>query len=410
MAFRFYRRKSLGGGLSAGLSKSGVIAVVVMAMFVWPSAGALSDAQTPSALRVEVSGVPQRVHASDGREHIEYNLIITNAFTADATLRSLKVLGDGRPLLSLSAAALGAATFPLASPTPTGGLVRPASTVVTQVDLALPRSAGRTVPRRLTNRIRYAIPATAPSRPVIGTTTVDVPSVRVDRRAPVVISAPLRGTGWVNGNGCCKDPTAPHRQVVLATSRGRYITPETFAIDWVRVVNGRVYSGDGSRNSDWPTFGAPLYAVANGTVVSAIDNKPDIPPRTDNPDLRTPLDFGGNSVFLRIGRGLYACYAHMKRGSVRVRRGQRVRAGQRIGLVGNSGNTTVPHLHFGIQRRPDCLSQNEPFEIDRYTIEGVVDPGTVPPRTSVIGRPRGERRSFPLIMSVSTLFANRSGR
>ncbi len=93
MGFRFfYRGKSLGRGLSAGLSKSGVIAVVVIAMFVWPSEGALSDAQTPSALRVEVSGVPQRVHASDGREHIEYNLIITNAFTADATLRSLEVL------------------------------------------------------------------------------------------------------------------------------------------------------------------------------------------------------------------------------------------------------------------------------------------------------------------------------
>ena len=115
-------------------------------------------------------------------------------------------------------------------------------------------------------------------------------------------------------------------------------------------------------------------------------------------------------MFLRIGRGLYACYAHMKRGSVRVRRGQRVRAGQRIGLVGNSGNTTVPHLHFGIQRRPDCLSQNEPFEIDRYTIEGVAGPGTVPPRISVIGRRHGERRSFPLIRSVSTLSPNRSGR
>ena len=88
MAFRFYRRKSLGGGLSAGLSKSGVIAVVVMAMFVWPSAGALSDAQGPGAAGRGFC-VPQRVHASDGREHIEYNLIITNAFTADATLRSL---------------------------------------------------------------------------------------------------------------------------------------------------------------------------------------------------------------------------------------------------------------------------------------------------------------------------------
>jgi hypothetical protein len=379
------------------------IAVVVVAMFVWPFAGALSDAETSSALRVEVSGAPQYVHGSDGREHVEYDLIITNAFPADATLRSLEVRGDGRPRLSLSGAALDAATLQLASQTPTGGRIGPASTVVTQVDVALPRSVGRTVPKVLTNRIRYTIPGNAPLRPVIGTTTVDVPAVRVDRRPPVVIAAPLRGTGWVNANGCCKDPTSAHRNTVLATSSGLYTTPEIFAVDWVRVVHGRLHSGDGSRNSDWPTFGAPLYAVANGTVVSTVDNKPDIPPSSHNPDLQTPRDFGGNSVLLRIGPGRYACYAHIKRGTVRVRRGQRVRVGQQVGLVGNSGNTTGPHLHFGIQRRPDCLSESEPFEIDRYTLEGNVDPASVPPGVILIGPPRRERRSHPLIGSVSTL-------
>jgi murein DD-endopeptidase MepM/ murein hydrolase activator NlpD len=145
--------------------------------------------------------------------------------------------------------------------------------------------------------------------------------------------------------------------------------------------------------------------VANGTVVSAVDGRPDIPPRSDNPDLQTPNDFGGNSVFLRIGPDRYACYAHIKTGSVRVRRGQRVRVGQPIGLVGNSGNTTAPHLHFGIQRRPDCLSQSEPFEIDRYTLEGSAGPETTPTRVSVVGPRRHERRSHPLISSVATLLA-----
>jgi hypothetical protein len=383
---------------------SGGVAAVVVAMFVWPFAGALSDAQTSSALRVEVSGAPQRVQGSDGREHIEYDLIITNLFPGEATLKSLEVRADSRHLLSLTGAALGAVTLRVATVPlpPASSSIGPGSTVVTQVDIALPRSAGRNVPRRLTNQIRYAIPANAPLRPLIEATTVDVPAVRVDRPAPVVIAAPLRGPGWANLNGCCKDPRSAHRNTVLPTSRGGYITPEIFAIDWLRIVNGLAHTGDGSKNSDYPTFGAPLYAVANGTVVSTVDNLPDIPPRSENPDLRTPRDFGGNSVFLRIGPGRYACYAHIKRGTVRVRRGQHVRAGQRIGLVGNSGNTTAPHLHFGIQRRPDCLSESEPFEIDRYTLEGNVDPASVFPRIILVGPPRREGRSLPLVGSVGT--------
>ena len=395
-------RGTFAGGGATGPWR-GIAIVVVVALFVWAFGGALSDARTTSALRVEVSGPPQRVQGSDGREHLEYDLVITNTFTSAATLKSLQVRGDGRPVLSLGGAVLGAVTLRVGRPT--RGVVGPGSTVVIQVDVILPRSAGRTVPRFLTNRISYAIAANAPVRGVIGTTTVEMPAVRVDRRPPVVIASPLRGTGWLNANGCCDDPTSPHRNTVLATSSGGYLTPEMFAIDWIREVKGRLHTGDGTKNADWPTYGAPLYAVANGTVVSAVDGRPDIPPRSSNPDLRTPRDFGGNSVFLRIGPDRYACYAHIKTGSVLVRRGERVRVGQPIGLVGNSGNTTGPHLHFGIQRRPDCLSQSEPFEIDRYTLEGSAGPGTTPTQVSVVGPQRQERRSHPLIRSVATLLA-----
>jgi hypothetical protein len=228
--------------------------------------------------------------------------------------------------------------------------------------------------------------------------------MRVDRRAPVMIASPLRGSGWLDANGCCDDPTSAHRQTVLATSTGGYVTPEVFAIDWQRIVQGVLFTGDGSKNSDYPTFGVPLYAVANGTVVRAVDDMPDIPPQTRNPGLRTPDDFGGNRVILRIGPGRYACYAHMKAGSVRVRPGQHLHVGQRIGLVGNSGNTTGPHLHFGIQRRPDCFSASEPFEIDRFKLQGMADPNSPVPHIKVVGTPRRERRSLPLILSVATLF------
>lgn len=358
-----------------------------------------AGAETTGALRVELAGAPQRVHGSDGREHVEYDLVVTNAFPAEATLRSLAVRGGGRQLLARSGAALGDITSPLAALPPSHLRIAPASSALVQVDLARPRSAGRRAPARLLNRIRYSLPADAPARPIIGSTTVRLPA-RVERRAPVLIAAPLRGGGWLNANGCCNDPTSPHRSTLLPTSSGHYDTPETFAIDWSRLADGLLFRGDGSRNADWPTFGSPVHAVADGVVVRARDGLRDIPPFTHNPGLRTPRDFAGNNVILRIGKHRYACYAHLQRGSVRVRRGERTRVGQRLGLAGNSGNTDGPHLHFGVQRTPDCLGRSEPFEIDAFRQQGVAGPATHAPVIDVVGPARRERRSLPLIRSV----------
>jgi hypothetical protein len=193
----------------------------VAATGVWLLVGLFAVAPAgarPTALQVEATGAPQFVHGSDGREHVEYDLVITNVFTAGATLKSLEVRGDGKRLLVLRRVALAAVTHRPFGSVPTAHIA-PGSTVVTQVDIALPRSAGRAVPVRVTNRIQYAIPADAPSRSVIGSTTVTAPRLRTDRPSPVVIAPPLRGSGWVDGNGCCGDPTSPHRSTVLAQNR-----------------------------------------------------------------------------------------------------------------------------------------------------------------------------------------------
>ena len=93
------------------------------------------------------------------------------------------------------------------------------ATVVIPVDVVLPRSAGRSVPGVLANRIRYAILGNPPLRGLIGSMTIGVPPVRVDRRAPVVIASPLRGSGWFDANGCCDDPTEPHRTLPVVANR-----------------------------------------------------------------------------------------------------------------------------------------------------------------------------------------------
>ncbi len=94
-----------------------------------------------------------------------------------------------------------------------------------------------------------------------------------------------------------------------------------------------------------------------------------------NPTVRTPQDFGGNQIIERLGPGLYAAYEHLQTGSVLVHRGQHLHTGQVIARLGNTGNTTFPHLHFGIQDGPDLLTSNAlPFEIYHYTLEGTLLP------------------------------------
>ena len=367
-----------------------------------PTAGAAGGIRT-TALAVQAT-TARAVYGSDGREHLEYDLLTTNAFTAPVTLQSIQVRGAGRVLLALRGRALAAHTFPLLGATPTA-TVPVSSAVKTLIDVTLPRSSGRTWPTRLTHLIRYRLPSSAPGRTAIATTVVRAPAIRVSRRAPIRIAPPLRGPGWIDANGCCGDPTAEHRTLLLPTN-GSYRTPEIFVIDWARAIHGRLFTGDGSKLTDYTCYGAPIHAVSGGVVVSAINNRPQVPPHTslaDNHTLHGPADWSGNSVIEKIAPGVYATYAHMQTGSVRVKAGQRLRAGQVIGLLGNSGNTTVPHLHFGIVDRADFFSDSLPFAFQSFTVQGMAAPGPKPGTIKIIGKPRRVRQAEPLIFTVNNL-------
>lgn len=120
------------------------------------------------------------------------------------------------------------------------------------------------------------------------------------------------------------------------------------------------------RNHHFPGFGAPLLAVADGTVVHASHGRRDHLSRNSFPALvylmlieasvRDVLGAGaivGNHVVLDLGDGTYAMYAHLRHGSLRVRAGEAVRAGQPLAECGNSGNSTEPHVHFQLMDDPD---------------------------------------------------------
>ena len=117
-------------------------------------------------------------------------------------------------------------------------------------------------------------------------------------------------------------------------------------------------------------------------MVSAVDDRPDVSPFIQgSPTVTNPSQFAGSDVVVRIRRG-YAHYDHLQPGSLRVKVGQRVRAGQQLGLFGNSGNTDGPHLHFGITDGPSPLTSDSlPFRIDRFRFEGT-PPRQRPPACS----------------------------
>ena len=359
-----------------------------------------SAAPQPTALQVTTTGTPHRVHGSDGREHIEFNLVITNSFRSEASLTSLEVRGDGEALLALEDDALAESTHPIGGG-PATGTIPSSSTVATLVDVVMPRSAGRSVPKRISSRIAYTIPPGSPSESIIGSKVIRGAALRVDRRPPIVIAPPLRGDGWSSGNGCCAAPAYPHRSTILSVN-GTYTAIETFAVDYIRIADDRIFAGDGAQNTDWFGYGAPIHSVADGRVVSSVDGRDEIPPFTDNPTLSSPSDYCGNGVVVKIAPRQFASYCHLQPGTVRVETGDRVRTGAELGLMGNSGNTTAPHLHFGINAGPDTLTSDSlPFEIDRYRFEGTAGEGSVLGEVSVSGEPRDQLRSHPLVGSVS---------
>lgn len=98
----------------------------------------------------------------------------------------------------------------------------------------------------------------------------------------------------------------------------------------------------------------PVFAACGGIVEEAFDGLDDTDGNTDLDLLESRYGeharIDGNHVLIRHEDDEYSLYAHLSKGSVAVRRGERVSCGQQIGRVGSSGSSLVPHLHFHVMR------------------------------------------------------------
>jgi hypothetical protein len=187
----------------------------------------------------------------------------------------------------------------------------------------------------------------------------------------MVIAPPFKGDGWLDANGCCQE-IGPHR-FVTNPMNGRLDPSEQFAIDYIQLdAEGHAFRTDGKAPEDWFCYGVDILAVAPGTVVEVVRDLPNVPP-LKAPEGLTMAQIAGNRVIIDMGSGRYAMYAHLAPNSITVHVGDHVQQGQKLGLLGNTGNTTGTHLHFQLMDRPSSLDATSlPFVFDHMKLEGRV--------------------------------------
>jgi hypothetical protein len=335
--------------------------VAVAALTAAPAAAA--DPERFTGVAVSAIAPPQPVEASDGRTHLAYELLLINRSypPAEVTVRGVQALAGDRVVGSLAGKSLAAVMFPFGGTEP-GTRLGKGEAAYVMMDVSLPR--GAKPPQRLVHRLSISL---RPQSKVIVKRFEAAPTP-VGRDRATVVAPPLRGDGWIVGNGCCSDLTS-HRAALLAVNGGLHES-ERYAIDFIQITpSGLLGSGPLDQLTSYPFFGAPVYSASRGRVVTVVDGLPETPPGALPP--ATAASAGGNHVVVALGKGRYALYAHLQPGSISVREGQWVAVGEQLGRLGSSGNSNAPHLHFHLMDGPEPLASNGiPYRFSRFTVAG----------------------------------------
>jgi len=240
---------------------------------------------------------------------------------------------------------------------------------------------------------------------------LDAPMTVVSNKLPEIVS-PLRGKDWVALAGLANTATAARHRRSMQVWEGTPRIGQRYAIDWVRLGDsGKTYHDDRKKNRNYYSYGAEVLAVANGVVVEVKDGIPENTPPADQKDVDeiertlTMETAAGNHVNLDLGGGVYAGYCHLQPGSIRVKLGDKVRPGQVIALLGNSGHTGEPHLHFQLMDRNSIFnSEGLPYYFPGFKLaarisgdsEGQVTEAPAHLKVSRLPAPEAHHGDIPL--------------
>ena len=356
---------------------------------------------------------PMPVRAEDGKWYLVYELHLTNWSETDLLLKKIDIMDarQGVTFATYEGASL-ADTLRLQVLPPGSRTPAPASpeartipsgrTVVLYVNLAL--DTLEQIPSSLKHRAYFErSPSIRLRRDMtsdeIGDLELDVAPLPVRTDKPPVLRPPLQGGPWTVGGRFVNGT-----RYALVVRDGRARIPERFGCTFTLVDDkGNVLPEAPPADLTNPMFfgfGAEVQAVAEAVVAFVKDGVPD-----NTPSLRPPAkpfvptrdSVSGNWISLDLGNNHYAFYSHLMIGSARVKAGDKVRAGQVIALVGNSGASEIPHLEFHVGDANAILaSEGIPFVLDAFDAGADTAPGPGSQASHKLEIPlRGSSMRFP---------------